>query len=240
MFKEGLVNPHSINSTFLNREVKLGIYLPLNYTPLYKHQLIIAFDGQDFAQLGQLHRSYEQLYKNEEIERAIIVFVHYPDVETRSNEYHPDSPFKLNMMHFITKELLPMIDSTFTTVKTGQGRLLMGDSLAASIALSIALTYPQTFSRALLFSPMITSTIESELMKTNTRFLDFYHVIGKEEHKFTLMNGETADFLTPNRVFHELLKKNNITNHYEELEGGHSWKTWKPEIPSVLKYFLCD
>lgn len=240
MFKEGLVNPYTFTSTHLNREVKLGIYLPVQYTPLYDHQLIIAFDGQDFAQLGQLHRSYEKLILDDEIERAVIVFIHYPNIETRSKEYHPDSHDKHKMMQFVTEELLPFVDGTFATIRSGQGRLLMGDSLAASIALSLSLTYPQTFSRALLFSPMITETVHKELEQCDTRFLDLYQVIGEQENHFTLMNGDTADFLTPNRTFHDLLTKRQVNHVYKELTGGHTWKTWKPEIPAALKYFLWD
>ena len=40
------------------------------------------------------------------------------------------------------KEILPYIDATFPTYKVGNTRLLIGDSLAGSIALMTAMTYP--------------------------------------------------------------------------------------------------
>ena len=40
------------------------------------------------------------------------------------------------------KEILPYIDMTFPTYKVGNTRLLIGDSLAGSIALMTAMTYP--------------------------------------------------------------------------------------------------
>lgn len=238
MFQQGLVNPYELKSRFLDRTVKLGIYLPQNYSRLYKHQVIIAFDGQDFSQLGQLHRSYEKLYADNEIERAIIIYIHYPDVAVRTKEYHPDSPAKQQMIQFVTAELMPYLDQNFATLKTGNARLLMGDSLAASISLSIVLAYPMNFSRAALFSPMITDTINEELAVAGISPLDLYHVIGKEEYAFKLTTGEEADFLTPNRDFHDRLIATGVTTEYKELEGGHTWKTWKPELELVLKYFL--
>ncbi|UTH14466.1 alpha/beta hydrolase [Macrococcus equipercicus] len=238
MFQQGLVNPHELVSKHLNRTVKFGIYLPKNYTSLYKHHVIITFDGQDFSQLGQLHRCYEKLYAADEIERAIIIYVHYPDVQTRKREYHPDSPDKQHMIKFITNELMPYIDQNFATLKTGNARLVMGDSLAASISLSLVLSYPLNFSRALLLSPMITATINEELAIANTSNIDLYHVIGLEENSFKLMTGEEADFLTPNQAFHDQLISLGVTTYYEELDGGHTWKTWKPQLELVLKYFL--
>ncbi|TDM12434.1 alpha/beta hydrolase [Macrococcus lamae] len=238
MLQQGLINPFDLESKHLNRLVKLGIYLPDNYTSLYKHHVIIAFDGQDFSQLGQLHRSYEKLYAADVIERAIIVYVHYPDVKTRKKEYHPDSPDKQQMIKFVVSELMPYIDQNFATLKTGNARLLMGDSLAASLSLSVILSYPMNFSRALLLSPMISETIIEEFVTSETSHIDLYHVIGKEEHSFKLMSGEKADFLTPNQAFHERLVSAGVTTYYEELDGGHTWKTWKPQLDSVLKYFL--
>ena len=46
----------------------------------------------------------------------------------------------------VGKELLPFIDKTFPTYKVGNARILMGDSLAGSIAL-LTLTYPTIFSQ---------------------------------------------------------------------------------------------
>lgn len=236
--KQGLVNTVELHSDYLNRTVKLGIYLPENYTSLYKHHVLIAFDGQDFSQLGQLHRSYEKLAP-QGIERAIIVYVHYPDVETRKKEYHPDGEDKQAMIQFVTRELLPYIDQQFSTLKTGNARILMGDSLAASLSLSIALAYPQTFSQCVLFSPMINVTIDHELKRcSNLSLLNLYHVIGKEENSFRLMTGEQADFLTPNREFHQQLLNYGVTTTYIEADGDHTWKTWKPQLDSVIQYFL--
>lgn len=231
MFKRGLVTPFEIESTALARTVKLGIYLPVSYSALKEHAVIIAFDGQDFSQLGQLHRQYEQL--KDQLTASIIIFVHYPDIETRSQEYHPDSPHKTKMIEFVTSELE---DFVVTHFRVSDKRLLMGDSLAASIALSISLS-DKRFNEAALFSPMITATVTQELAALKHP-VKYVQLVGKEEKAFKLMSGATADFLTPNRAFHTALTARGIQHEYRELDGGHTWRTWKPEIASILLYFL--
>jgi len=237
--KIGLVDQIKLESKFLKREVTISIYLPKDYTDLYKHHVIITFDGRDFFQFGQIHRAYEKLRTNDEIERAIIVGVHYEDVDKRRTEFHPDGEYRKETSQFVVKELCPYIDKTFSTLKVGNARMLLGDSLAASIALMTCLEYPHHFSQAGLFSPMINDTVIEAFNNCSSKhLLTIKHYIGKEEDSFKLISGDMADFLTPNRSFSERVKQEDLTYEYTELDGGHTWKTWKPELPNMLSYFL--
>lgn len=237
--KIGLVDQIKLESKYLNREVSISIYLPKAYTDLYKHHVVIAFDGRDFFQFGQIHRTYEKLRSSNEVDRAIIVGVHYEDVESRRTEFHPEGEHRKEMSQFVVKELMPYIDKTFSTLKVGNARILLGDSLAASIALLTGLEYPHHFSQLGLFSPMINETVTQKFHDcTSKDILNIKHFIGKEEDDFKLMSGESADFLTPNRDFRELVNQSNISYEYIELDGGHTWKTWKPQLENMLTYFL--
>ncbi|MGK9045046.1 alpha/beta hydrolase [Mammaliicoccus vitulinus] len=237
--KIGLVDQIKLESKFLRREVTISIYLPKDYTDLYKHHVVITFDGRDFFQFGQIHREYEKLRTADKVERSIIVGVHYEDVELRRKEFHPDGEHRKEMSQFVVKELCPYIDKTFSTLKVGNARILLGDSLAASIALVTALEYPHHFSQVGLFSPLINDTVTEKFQNCSAKdLLTIKHYIGKQEDSFKLISGDMADFLTPNRAFSESLKQSNITYNYEELDGGHTWKTWKPELGNMLSYFL--
>ncbi|GGI38805.1 alpha/beta hydrolase [Mammaliicoccus stepanovicii] len=237
--KIGLVDQVKLESKFLTREVTISIYLPKEYTDLYKHHVVIAFDGRDFFQFGQIHRAYEKLRSTEQLERAIIVGVHYEDVEGRRTEFHPDGSRRKEMSQFVVKELIPYIDGNYSTLKVGNARILAGDSLAASISLLTGLKYPHHFSQLALFSPMINDTvIEAFEDCTSKELLNIKHYIGKEEDHFKLISGDMADFLTPNREFSEILKSSDVTYDFEELDGGHTWKTWKPKLEDMLRYFL--
>lgn len=216
-FKAGKINKHVLYSDILNRDVTLSIYLPESYNQLVKYNVILCFDGLDFLRFGRIQRTYESLIKEARIDDAIIVGFHYEDVDKRREEFHPQGSRSHLTIQSVGKEILPFIDSTFSTLKVGNARLLVGDSLAGSIALLTALTYPTIFSRVAMLSPH------------------------SDEKDFTLpTNGKRADFLTPNRELAEQIKKYNITYYYDEFEGGHQWKDWKPLLSDILLYFFSN
>lgn len=239
-FKPGKINKHQFYSDILEREVTISIYLPEDYTDLFKHQVIICFDGLDFLRFGRIQREYERLRKDQEIQRAIIVGFHYESVEKRREEFHPQGSRSHLTVKAIGKELLPFIDATFPTYKVGNARLLMGDSLAGSIALLTSLTYPTIFSQVAMLSPQYENIIKEKLIDCETKEqLSIWHAIGLEEEDFTLpTNGKRANFLTPNRELNQLIKQYHVKYEYQEFDGGHNWKSWKPMLGDILKYFL--
>ncbi|HCZ3220566.1 TPA: esterase family protein [Staphylococcus aureus] len=239
-FKTGKINKHVLYSNILNRDVTISIYLPESYNQLVKYNVILCFDGLDFLRFGRIQRTYESLIKEARIDDAIIVGFHYEDVDKRREEFHPQGSRSHLTIQSVGKEILPFIDSTFSTLKVGNARLLVGDSLAGSIALLTALTYPTIFSRVAMLSPHSDDKVLDKLNQcANKEHLTIWHVIGLDEKDFTLpTNGKRADFLTPNRELAEQIKKYNITYYYDEFEGGHQWKDWKPLLSDILLYFL--
>ncbi|PNZ51962.1 acetylesterase [Staphylococcus aureus] len=213
-FKAGKINKHVLYSDILNRDVTLSIYLPESYNQLVKYNVILCFDGLDFLRFGRIQRTYESLIKEARIDDAIIVGFHYEDVDKRREEFHPQGSRSHLTIQSVGKEILPFIDSTFSTLKAGNVRLLVGDSLDEKV-------------------------LDKLNQCANKEQLTIWHVIGLDEKDFTLpTNGKRADFLTPNRELAEQIKKYNITYYYDEFEGGHQWKDWKLLLSDMLLYFL--
>ncbi|GGG88115.1 esterase family protein [Staphylococcus pragensis] len=239
-FKPGKINKHVLHSNILERDVTLSVYLPEDYSELFKYQVIICFDGLDFLRFGRIQREYERLRREEQIQRAIIVGFHYEDVDKRREEFHPQGSRSSKTVQAVGKEILPFIDNTFPTFKVGNARILMGDSLAGSIALLTALTYPTIFSQVAMLSPHSDETVLDKLNSCiQYKELTIWHAIGKEEDDFELpTTGERADFLTPNRALAKAIEQCSITYQYTEFDGGHNWKSWKPMLDDILNYFL--
>lgn len=235
----GKVHTASVKSTGLNETFEVQYYLPKNYSDLYKHKVIITFDSQDFFRYGQIERAYEKLYGAEEIERCIIVGIPYPSVEWRNDYFSPNGKKHKQFVQFVATDFINWVDNTFPTLRVGTARLLFGESLAGSFAYSVALQYPTTFSQAAAFSPFVDNAF-MERFKTQPMLinLNLYHTIGLEEDDFKTIMGNQADFLTPNRKLHEYLSGESLEYEYVEMEGGHVWKTWKPEITTILQYYF--
>ena len=152
-YEPGQVNKISFSSTILQRDITLYIYLPKSYSDLFKHKVVFCFDGLDFFRYGQIHRLYERERKEGRIERAIFVGFQYEDVASRRVEFHPQGEKSADTVNAMAREILPFIDEQFATFRVGNARLLLGDSLAGSIAFLTTLSYPRIFSQVGMLSP---------------------------------------------------------------------------------------
>lgn len=216
--------------------MQLLIYLPANFSPLYKYSLLIAQDGRDYFQLGRIGRLADEYLFEREIENLIIVGVPYKNVEDRRKKYHPEGVQSQAYIRFLAHELVPFLDQEFPTYHMGSTRALIGDSLGATVSLMTALQYPHTFGKVLLQSPYVDQQV-MELVAdfSEPQLLDIYHIIGKQETKVQMTNGKLGDFLTPNRQLSKLLKERPFTYFYEEFNGNHTWTYWQPDLRRALK-----
>lgn len=231
----GKVEDLSIYSKELQEDMQLLVYLPSNFSPLYKYTLVIASDGKDYFQLGRIPRVVDELLGNQEIENIIVVGVPYKSVADRNKKYEPTGEQHGAYLRFLAHELVPFLDEKYPTYQVGMGRALIGDSLAATVSLMAALKYPNIFGRVILQSPKVGKEMLTavEAFKSANSFT-VYHVIGKEETAVKLGNGETEDFLEPNRKLNNLMKNKGFSIFYEEFEGDHTWKHWQPDLRRAL------
>lgn len=241
-FHPGTINKINFPSEILDRDVTLSIYLPKDFTRLFKYKVVFCFDGLDFFSFGRIHRTYERLREENKVERAIFVGFHYEDVDKRRAEFHPQGARTHLTVKAMANEILPYIDRTFPTFKVGNARVVLGDSLAGSVALMTALSYPRVFSQVGLLSPQHDEVIQTLLERCQFKEqLSIWHTVGLEEDDFELpTNGRRADFLTPNRELKNIIEAHGTSHYYFEFDGSHRWKSWKELLDELLIYFLSD
>ncbi|TQR20196.1 alpha/beta hydrolase [Psychrobacillus vulpis] len=232
---KGVVQDLTLFSEALQEEMQLLIYLPPNYSPLYKYSVLIANDGKDYFQLGRISRVADELYEQNEIENLIIVGVPYKNVPDRREKYHPDGQKHQSYIRFLAQELVPYIDANYPTYQIGMGRALIGDSLAATVSLLTALQYPNTFGKLILHSPLVNEYVLDQVENhKEVHAFSLYHVIGKGETAVKTGDGLLTDFITPNRKLHNLLLNKGFSTFYDELNGDHTWKLWQPDMKRSL------
>jgi enterochelin esterase-like enzyme len=235
-FPKGTIKEVTIQSSELGEDVQLLIYLPANFSPLYKYSLLIAQDGQDYFQLGRIARWADDFLFQREIENIIIVGVPYKDVEDRHKKYHPCGIQNQQYIRFLAHELVPYLDKEFPTYQMGSTRALIGDSLGGAVSLMTALQYPHTFGKVLIQSPYVDEYILNSVEHfTEGQLLQLYHVIGNQETGVETTDGSLKDFLTPNRRLSKIISEKPITYFYEEFNGNHTWTYWQPDLRRALK-----
>jgi enterochelin esterase-like enzyme len=214
----------------------LLIYLPENFSPLYKYSLLIAQDGQDYFRLGRVGRQVEALMKNDEIENVIVVGIPYKDVNDRREKYHPDGAKFSDYVRFLAHELVPFLDQEFPTYQVGYGRALIGDSLGATVSLLTGLAYPNTFGKLILQSPYVNEAVLQAVKEFSSPSRPtIFHQIGKNETDVKTTHGEILDFITANRELKTAVSEKGFSYTYEEFEGDHTWKYWQPALTPILR-----
>lgn len=242
MSRKGKMVEHEINSTYLEEKMTLKIYQPESFSPLYKYHICIMQDGNDYYQMGRVATFSDQLHDDAEIENTIFVGIHYRDRYDRLKKYHPSGEQYEAYTKFLMKEVVPYLDDILPTYHMGGARALMGDSLAGTLALTMAMKYPNTFGKVIIQSPLVDEIVlESVRNATNIESLDIYHTIGTSETSVDTTKGPNVDFLTPNRQLKKLLEQKGLTYHYKEIpEGQHTWKYWQKDMINALKTIFSD
>lgn len=232
----GKIQEITLQSKELGEEIMMLVYLPANYSPLYKYSLLIAQDGRDYFQLGRIGRVADELLGNKEIENVIIAGIPYTSVEDRRRKYHPDGDQHQAYIRFLAHELVPYLDKEFPTFQMGMGRALIGDSLAATVSLLAALQYPHTFGKVLLQSPYVNEHVLSAAGSfSQPGLLNIYHSVGDQETAVKTASTKDKDFLTPNRELSNIFKEKGQSYFYDEFNGDHTWTHWQPDLKRALK-----
>lgn len=239
MNKRGTIQERTFYSQELQEDLSLLIYLPYQYSQLYKYHLLIASDGRDYFQLGRIPRVTDELIDAQAIEPVIIVGVCYRNVDDRYEKYHPNGSQHQAYKRFLAHELVPFLDREYSTYQMGQTRALIGDSLAGTISFLTALSYPHTFGHVIMHSPFVNhDVLEAVTQFEKSELLSVYHCIGTEETAVNTTKKEILDFLTPNRELSRRLAARSFRYFYEEFKGNHTWTYWQPDIPRALKYLF--
>lgn len=229
-----------INSTYLNETMTLRIYQPETYSPLYKYQIGIMQDGDDYYQLGRAATWSDRLHENDEIANTILAGIHYRDKFDRRDKYHPNGSQRQAYSKFLAHEVVPFLDDLFPTYLMGRSRALIGDSLAGTLALMTALKYPNTFGKVIMQSPYVDQTVTKTVQDAKAiQPITIYHTIGTDETAVDTTDGSKKDFLKPNRELHQVLQKKNMDYTYHELQDGrHTWKYWQNDLSRAFTHIF--
>lgn len=233
--EKGSVKEIDFYSNALQEELKLLVYIPPNFTPLVKYSVLIASDGRDYFQLGRIPRLADELHNEYEIENLIIVGVPYQNAKDRQRKYIPTGDLFEAYTRFLAHELVPYLDEEFPTLQMGQGRGLIGDSMAATISLLTAVKYPNLFGKVIMQSPYVDDYVMDAVESfKQVDALSIYHIAGKHEDRVMTTDKKVRDFITPNRELHALMTERQFDVFYEEFDGNHTWKYWQPDLRRAL------
>lgn len=135
-------------------EYELTIYLPEGYNTSKSYPVVYFNDGQMlFGKYDMgLKSTLDSLIYEDHIKPLIVVGIHADQYRTEKYvPYNDDFVRKSSQQHinyadFITKELIPWVDGTYSTKKTADERAIFGASFGGLNATWITLNYQMYFS----------------------------------------------------------------------------------------------
>lgn len=168
--------------------------------------------------------------------------------------WYYDSPINDSIKYetFITKELLPYIDSNFPTSANKDHRAITGLSMGGHGGLFIGMRHSNLFGNAgsicggVDIRPFPNNWDIKKSLGTITdqpQNWDNYSVINiaknlKPNQLHIIFDCGVSDFfIDVNRSLHQLLLASNIDHDYTERPGGHNKAYWGNSIDYQLQYF---
>jgi enterochelin esterase-like enzyme len=220
--------PHGHIEEFEFASERLGnrravyVYLPPGYDAnadplpaLYVH------DGGEYLNRAQLPVVLDNLIHAGAIAPLIAVMV---DPVNRMTEYRLNDAY----VDFVVSDLIPHIDGRFRTLKSCEGRSVMGASLGGLISVYLALARPDLFSQAASQSGAFLLAEDGilALARGARATQSFYFDVGKYEPRF----------IPSHLVLVEALRARGCRCFLQELAGGHNWTSWRAHLKDLLVF----
>lgn len=175
----------------------------------------------------------------------IIVAIEHGD-EDRISEYSPFDTERFGpgegkaYAAFIVETLKPYVDKKFRTkphrIHTGIG----GSSMGGLISAYTAITYPQVFSKWMIFSPSLwlSSQIFNEVQKYENDRPSFIYLYGGKKESDTMADDliKFTDILRLKAVNGSLIHYRFSMNPY----ATHKEKYWGAEFPKAVQWLFYD
>jgi len=168
--------------------------------------------------------------------------------------WYMDSPVDSSMRYetYVTKELVPFIDSSYTTIRSREGRAIMGLSMGGHGALYLSIRHPEMFGAAgsmsgcLDLRPYATNwNIQNLLGKIdqfpenweNNSVINMLNQIKNDTLSIIIDCGVDDIFIDVNRHVHQKMNSMNIAHDYIERPGVHTKEYWSTALPYQLLFF---
>jgi enterochelin esterase-like enzyme len=228
----------TVYSQYLKEPRLINVYLPSDYSSGNKYPVVYTTDGQIIA-TGNYVKILDSLIENKLIPPIILVGVYsnektvkgsiyvsyrqYEYIETWGNNDSVLGNRFGNHLQFFVNEIIPYIESHFSTKKERNGRLFYGCSNGGGFGITLGLKYPALFSDCICFSPLGGNVEQSESEKNMEPY--FYLSYGA---------AEAESFIEAYKTLDDTLTKININHLTHVSTGGHDRKKWEEEFSKTV------
>ncbi|MDD4113540.1 MAG: alpha/beta hydrolase-fold protein [Herbinix sp.] len=244
----------TIESKHLDKKVPYIVYLPKGYGDATEYPVWYGLHSYSTNETMWINNGIadaaDELIDKGEMEPLIMVFPFVKDASLKEIEADLEDDGKLderNVDKFISKELIPYIDSQYFTDTSQDGRYIGGFSMGGMLALRIAFHHTDLFTKVGGYSAGVLSNDFSDRQLEKWLFpndnideiddvVAFADKKGFTNLKIYLDAGNSNDpFTVGLQSLYEALQLRNISSEFTIYDGGHSLQT--DFINDYLKFY---
>ncbi len=226
----GTLHPaQRFSSTALGYDVLYEVYTPAGYDSLTALPSLYVSDGQDYLsdQMGGLTVTLDNVIAAGDVSPLVLVFIDTRDPDRLDfNKREEQFLMNPNYARFIAEELVPVIDNTYATAGVAETRGILGTSYGGMNGAYVVAQHPETFHLAALQSPAFWPN--EEIYKR--------HEAANLPLKVFMSSGTINDVLDQARKMKQIFEKKGYPMQYLEVNEGHSWNAWRPQLDDVLRF----
>jgi len=170
------------------------------------------------------------------------------------NSWYFDSPIDSDFQYesYIVRELIPYVDSLYSTSKEREKRAITGLSMGGHGAFYLAFRNPNLFGsagsmsggldirpfhREWNISDRIGAIKKNPENWENNTVINLIENLNRVDINLIFDCGKDDFFFDVNNAFHNKLLNYNIAHIYNIKEGGHNWQYWNKSVFEHLDFF---
>lgn len=232
----GAVKNFTLKKTAFGKARDVTAYLPAGYDESRAYPLVVIHDGWDYIDHAALIPTLDNLIAKGDLPPLIAALTQSPD---RDTEYVDDP----RHADFVVDNLLPAFEARYNISPRPRHRVVMGASLGAVAALSVAARAPRVFggsvlkSGSFIFDPKLLET-RSDLFGQVNAFIESLTLTERHLRRAFVTCGRYEGLVTQNRRMAANLRRSGIATRYTEGRDAHHWHNWRDQIRAGLMWCL--
>ena len=225
-----------VQSQALGRDCRVSLYLPAGFRPTGRYPLLIVHDGGDFLRYAAAQTVLDNLIHRGHMAETVVAFLYPGDrlVEYANSAAHAE---------FVTRELLPFLESEFPLATEPSARCLLGSSFGAIASLSTARRYPDMYGSLVLMSGSFVFTSNGKphdggpVFDPVVKFVnDYRRHPTKVADRLFVSCGAFEPLVIRQRPMLETFRSVGMEVRYVEANDGHTWVNWRDRLCEALSF----
>jgi enterochelin esterase family protein len=225
-----LTNWQYLKSQYLKYTVKYKIYTPAGYDTLSALPVIYVTDGDEYMddRMGSMIIILDNLIHWKVIQPVMAVFISAWDSLNQTNRRMSEYNVNPNYVNFVTRELIPVIDSTYRSDPSPDARAILGTSMGGLNSAYFGQAASEYFHRI---------AIQSPAFWYNTSIFDMYSNSSVKPVSIYMSTGTIHDTRDDAQQMKSILLSKGYNLKYTEVNQSHSWGNWRGLIDEALIFF---